>query len=201
MRISPEQIGMSFAGLKTGATALAGAIFALAALAQSAAADPIYHLGPGTYGSGPIGTFTIPSVAQGLLFYLDPNGPPTEVTLTGLDNNFGEKARCIAVTRSTFACSIEGGLQLYQGDDQDQGQANGHGSGGSGSPGYDPNDTDSITQLVNNPGDGPTVLFQTVSIGNDPPLGPASVPEPGSLILLANALFIFSVTTRRLRRV
>jgi len=45
------------------------------------------------------------------------------------------------------------------------------------------------------------VLFQTVSIGNDPPLGPASVPEPGSLILLASALLIFSVTTRRLRRV
>ena len=63
---------MSFAGLKTGATALAGAIFALAALAQSAAADPIYHLGPGTYGAGPIGTFMIPSVAQGLLFYLEP---------------------------------------------------------------------------------------------------------------------------------
>ena len=105
------------------------------------------------------------------------------------------------MTRSTFACSIEGGLQLYQGDDQDQGQANGHGSGGSGSPGYDPNDNDPITQLVNNPGDGPTVLFQTVSIGNDPPLGPASVPEPGSLILLASALLIFSVTTRRLRRV
>ena len=192
---------MSFAGLKTGATALAGAIFALAALAQSAAADPIYHLGPGTYGAGPIGTFMIPSVAQGLLFYLDANEPPTEITLTGLNNNLGEKARCIAVTRSTFACSVEGGVQLHQGNNQDQGQANGPGSSGSGSPGYDPNDNDPITQLVNNPGDGSAVLFQTVSIGNDPPLGPASVPEPGSLILLASALLIFSVTTRRLRRV
>jgi hypothetical protein len=166
------------------------------------AADPIYQLGPGpeySPGTG-AGTFRIPSVAEGIVFYLDPSDPPAEITLTGLFNTSGEKVWCIPVTRSTFACSAEGELQGNFGDNQDEGQANGQGWDGSGSLGYGPNDNDPIIQLVNGPADGPAALFQTANFGNDPPLGPASVPEPGSLILLANALLIFFVTTRRLQQ-
>ena len=190
---------MSIATSKFGARTVAGAVFAVA-LAQSAAADPIYHLGVGTYGGGPIGTFMIPSVAQGLLFYLDAFDPPTEITMTGLDNNFGEKVRCIGVTRSTFACSVERGLQDHHGDDQNEWPANGQGLGGSGSLGYSPNDNGSLTQLVNNSSDGPAAPFQAAGIGNDLWVGAASVPEPGSLILLASALLIFPVAMRRLKR-
>src|SRR5689334_4452253 len=97
---------MRFAGLKR---PIIGAFFALAALAQSAAADPVYQLGPRS-GDGLIGTFIIPSVAQGLLFYLDAHDSPTDITLTGLYGNFGEKLHCREVTHSTFACSTEGAL-------------------------------------------------------------------------------------------
>jgi hypothetical protein len=187
---------VSVAGTKLRASAVAGGILALAALAQPADADPIYHLGrgdgSGTYDGGPIGTFIIPSVAQGILLYLNADDPLTEITLTGLNQNFGEKLRCIAVTRSTFACSAEAAFQDNFGDDQDQWQANGQISG--------PNESDPIIQLLTGPADGPAALFQTANFTNDLPLGPASVPEPGSLILLASALFIFSITARRQRR-
>jgi hypothetical protein len=66
--------------------AVGGVIFTMAGLVQSAAADPIYHLEAGaeySVASG-VGTFIIPSVAEGLLFYLDADDPPTEITLTGL---------------------------------------------------------------------------------------------------------------------
>ena len=69
---------MTFVGPKLRTIAIAGAIFALIALGQSAAADP--DLQQGSYGGGPIGKFSIPSVAQGHLFYLDGYGSPTEIT-------------------------------------------------------------------------------------------------------------------------
>jgi hypothetical protein len=169
-------------------------------LAQSAIADSIYHLGPDTYGGGPIGTFLIPSVAQGVLFDLDAYDSPTEMTLTGLDNNFGEKVSCVAATRFIFVCSVEGVLQAHHGDDQHEWQANSQGLGGNDSLGHGLNDNDPITKIGNGPGDGPAALFQTANIGSDPLLGTTSVPEPGSLMLLVSALLIFSVTTRRLRR-
>src|SRR5438046_8453631 len=91
---------------------VASAFFVLAAFAQPVAADPIYHLGLGAQyspGNG-IGTFIIPSVAQGLLFYLDADDRSAEITLTGLFNTSGEKVQCIAVTRFAFACSAEAAL-------------------------------------------------------------------------------------------
>src|SRR5947207_14390539 len=64
------------------------AFFVLAAFAQPVAADPIYYLVQGSQyspGNG-IGTFIIPSVAQGLLFYLNADDRSVEITLTGLCN-------------------------------------------------------------------------------------------------------------------
>lgn len=178
---------MGVAGWKLGS--VGSAFFALAALAQPVAADPIYHLGPGTqYSPGTAaGTFSIPSVAEGIVFYLDADNPPTEITLTGLFNTSGEKVRCIAVTRFAFACSAEAALHAHQGDHDDEGQLNGRGANSDGS----------LTQLLNSSGDDPASLFQTASIGNDPPAGPASVPEPGSLLLLASALISFGIAGRR----
>ena len=164
--------------------AAAGAIFTIAAFGQPAAADPIYHLVQGAQyspGNG-IGTFIIPSVAQGLLFYLDADDRSAEITLTGLFNTSGEKVRCLAVTRFAFACSAEAALHAHNSDNQDSG---------------DPNGDVPLTHLVNGSGDDPASLFQTASIGNDPPLGPASVPEPGSLFLLASALISFGIARRR----
>ena len=61
---------MGVAGWKLGG--VGGAFFVLAAVAQPVAADPIYHLGRGQYSPGNgIGTFIIPSVRRGFLFYLD----------------------------------------------------------------------------------------------------------------------------------
>jgi hypothetical protein len=191
---------MNLTGSKFRVSAVAGAIFALVALAQSAIADSIYHLGPDTYGGGPIGTFLIPSVAQGVLFDLDAYDSPTEMTLMGLDNNFGEKVSCVAATRSMFVCSVEGVLQGHHGDDQHEWQANGQGLGGNDSLGHGPNDNDPLTQFVNSPVDDPAALVQTASIGDDPLLGLLTVPEPGSLILLVSALLIFLRHNRRLRR-
>jgi hypothetical protein len=141
-------------------------------------------------------------VAQGLLFYLDSDDRPTEITLTGLYNNFGEKLHCIAVTRSTFACSIEGTLLAHYGDDQDEWQANSQGSGGSGSLGHGPNDNDPTTHLVNGSVSlfGAVNLVQTVNLANDPPAEPSSVPEPGSLMLLAGALLSLRFARRRVQR-
>jgi hypothetical protein len=177
---------MGVAGWKLGG--VGGAFFVLAALAQPVAADPIYHLERGQYSHGNgIGTFIIPSVAQGLLFYLDADDPPTDLTLTDLFNTSGEKVRCIAVTRFAFACSAEAALHAHGGDNDDERQPNGRGADGDGR----------ITQLVNGSGDDPVSLFQTASIGNDPPAGPASVPEPSSLLLLASALISFGIAGRR----
>jgi len=160
------------------------AFFVLAAFAQPVAADPTYYLVQGAQyspGNG-IGTFIIPSVAQGLLFYLDADDRSAEITLTGLFNTSGEKVRCIAVTRFAFACSAEAVLGAYNGDNPDSGDPNGDGL---------------LTRIVNGSADDPASLFQTASIGNDPPAGPASVPEPGSLFLLASALISFGIARRR----
>ena len=103
------------------------AFFVLAAFAQPVAADPIYYLVQGAQyspGNG-IGTFIIPSVAQGLLFYLNADDRSVEITLTGLFNASGEKVRCIAVTRFAFACSAEAVLGAYNGDNPDSGDPNG----------------------------------------------------------------------------
>jgi hypothetical protein len=93
--------------------------------------------------------------------------------------------RCIAVTRFAFACSAEAAFHAHPGDDE--GQPDGRG------PDWD----GSITHLVNGSGDDPVSLFQTASIVNDPPAGPASVPEPGSLLLLASALIFCGIAGRR----
>jgi hypothetical protein len=178
---------MGVAGWKLGG--VGGAFFVLAALAQPVAADPIYHLGRGQYSPGNgIGTFIIPSVAQGLLLYLNADDPPTDLTLTDLFNTSGEKVRCIAVTRFAFACSAEAALHAHPGDD------------GREPDGWGPDSDGSITHLVNGSGDDPALLFQNASIGNDPPAGPASVPEPGSLLLLASALISFGIAGRRRSR-
>ena len=176
---------MGFAGWRLGG--FGSAFFALAALAQPVAADPIYYLGPGVeYSPGTgAGTFMIPSVAEGIVFYLDPSDPPTEITLTRLFNTSGEKVWCIAVTRSTFACSAEGELQGNFGGNQHSGDPNGDGR---------------ITHLVNELADDPVSLFQTASTGSYLPAGPASVPEPGSLFLLASALISFGIAGRRRTR-
>lgn len=190
---------MGVAGWKLGG--VVSAFFALAALAQPVAADPIYHLGPSEahfVGAG-VGSFMIPSVAQGVLFPLGAEDPPTEITLTGLFNTSGEKVQCIAVTRFDFACSAEAALHAHPGDDE--GQPNGRGPDSDGSRTQLLNSDGSITQLLNGPGDDPASLFQTASIANDPPAGPASVPEPGSLLLLASALISFGIAGgRRTRR-
>src|SRR5262249_31119647 len=194
---------------KPGALSVAGAIFMFAAI-QPLAANPVYHLGPGaeySLGSG-IGTFVIPSVAQGLLFYLDADNPPTEVTLTGLYSNFGEKLQCIAVTRSTFACSVEGALHAANGNEQDGWQANGGSSKGNGPLGHGSNNSNGstgdnpITDLGNGSGGdlSSLVLFQTAPRGTDLAAGPTSVPGPGSLILLVSALLSLAITTSGLRR-
>src|SRR5204863_864770 len=106
---------MGFAGKsKLCAAVFAGAIMAMA---QPVAADPIYHLGPEySVGSG-VGSFIIPSVAQGLPFHLDADNPPTEITLTGLYRS-DDKVRCTAVTRSTYACSAGAASLGHDGDDE-----------------------------------------------------------------------------------
>src|SRR5438874_13822819 len=91
------------------------AFFVLAAFAQPVAADPIYYLVQGAQyspGSG-IGTFIIPSVAQGLLFFLNADDRSAEITLTGLINASGEKVRCSAVTMFASACSAEAVLGSF----------------------------------------------------------------------------------------
>jgi PEP-CTERM motif len=173
----------------------------LAAFAQPVAADPIYYLVQGAQyspGNG-IGTFIIPSVAQGLLFYLNADDRSVEITLTGLFNASGEKVRCIAVTRFAFACSAEAVLGAYNGDNPDSGDPNGDGLltrivNGSAD---DPASLFQTEHVVNGSADDPVSLFQTASIVNDPPAGPASVPEPGSLFLLASALISFGIARRR----
>jgi PEP-CTERM motif len=177
------------------------AFFVLAAFAQPVAADPIYYLVQGAQyspGNG-IGTFIIPSVAQGLLFYLNADDRSVEITLTGLFNASGEKVRCIAVTRFGFACSAEAVLGAYNGDNPDSGDPNGDGLltrivNGSAD---DPASLFQTEHVVNGSADDPVSLFQTASIVNDPPAGPASVPEPGSLFLLASALISFGIARRR----
>ena len=197
---------MGCAGWRLGG--FGSAFFALAALAQPVVADPIYHLGPGAeYSPGAgVGTFTIPAVAEGIVFYLDPSDPPTEITLTRLFNTSGEKVWCIAVTRSTFACSAEGELQGNFGGNQDSGDPNGDGpithlvNGLADDPVSLFQTASSGNDVVNGLGDHPVSLFQTASTGSDLPAGPASVPEPGSLFLLASALISFGIAGRRRTR-
>jgi hypothetical protein len=190
---------MGFTGLKLGVAAVGGVIFTMAALVQSAAADPIYHLEAGEYSvTSGVGTFIIPSVAEGLLFYLDADDPPTEITLTGLYHS-DDKVRCIAITRSTYACSTEGTSQADSGDGHGW-QSDGQGSAGNDPLGHGSNGNDPPNSLVNNISFDPPLPFQIANLANDTPAGPTSVPEPGSLILLASALLTLGVTTRRLRR-
>jgi len=215
---------MNFGSSKLEATAFGVAIFTLAVLVQPVAADPIYHLRPGvqyTPGNG-IGTFSIPTIAEGLLFQFNAYDPPTEITLTGLYPTFGEKVRCLAVTRSAFACSIEGATDAHYGD-VDTRQSNGWGSGANGPVGSgangDRNDDDwrasgrdsgtngpvngglngddPIDHVLTELGDGSNLLFQTANLANDSPVG---VPEPGSLLLLGSALLTFGAVARHKRR-
>jgi hypothetical protein len=200
---------MTFGPSNLAAAVFGAASFSLAGV-QSATANPIYHLGPGaeySAGSG-VGTFAIPSVAQGIVFYLDANDPPPEITLTGLFNTSGEKVRCLAVTRFEFACSAEAALHAHQGDGDERDpdlRANGRGTLGDGSNGNGPNG-DPVTHSANGSaqfqfaGDGNDALLQIANFVNDPPAGPASIPEPASLALFASALAGLGLFGRRRRK-
>jgi hypothetical protein len=148
IRCTSRVIRVGFSGLKLGVAAVGGVIFTMAGSVQSATADLIYHLEAGAEYSvtSGVGTFIIPSVAEGLLFYLDVDDPPTEITLTGLYHS-DDKVRCIAITQSTYACSTEGTSLADSGDGHGW-QSDGQGSTGNDPLGHGSNENDPTNSLV-----------------------------------------------------
>ena len=195
---------MSFAESRLRAKAVAGAVLAVVGLTQPVAAVPISDLGPGTQyasASARADTFTIPADGEGVVFHLDPDELFTIIFKAYGGSEFTHICKKSGVEGWSWfarACAELAALHAHDAD-ADEWQPNGWGSVSD----------DLTTQLVDGWGDDPVSRFQTNNLGNgsllqtaylgtDSPLGPASVPEPGSLLLLGSALLTFSIMTRRL---